>query len=84
MKKEELIDMFQIVERANNMGIMFFDRISLKMDLSVAHQEFNLGLKALLISDDVNFAHDVVGIQNHIDRENKCMGDGFLPRYSSL
>ncbi|MEJ4946674.1 hypothetical protein SKA80_14825, partial [Enterococcus faecium] len=41
MKKEELIDMFQIVERANNMGIMFFDRISLKMDLSVAHQEFN-------------------------------------------
>ncbi len=42
MKKEELIDMFQIVERANNMGIMFFDRISLKMDLSVAHQEFNL------------------------------------------
>lgn len=64
MKKEELIDMFQIVERANNMGIMFFDRISLKMDLSVAHQEFNLRLKALLISDDVNFAHDVVGIQN--------------------
>ncbi len=29
MKKEELIDIFQIVERANNMGIMFFDRISL-------------------------------------------------------
>ncbi|BDP65504.1 hypothetical protein EfmAA94_32840 (plasmid) [Enterococcus faecium] len=60
MKKEELIDIFQIVERANNMGIMFFDRISLKMDLSVAHQEFNLRLKALLNSDDVNFAHDVV------------------------
>lgn len=34
MKKEELIDIFQIVERANNMGIMFFDRISLKMDLT--------------------------------------------------
>ena len=31
---EELIDIFQIVERANNMGIMFFDRISLKMDLT--------------------------------------------------
>ena len=34
MKKEELKDIFQIVERANNMGIMFFDRISLKMDLT--------------------------------------------------
>ncbi|MDH2775740.1 DUF6874 family protein [Enterococcus faecium] len=54
------------------------------MDLSIAHQEFNLRLKALLNSDDVNFAHDVVGIQNHIDRESKRMGDEFLPRYSSL
>ncbi|HHA5789729.1 TPA: hypothetical protein ACOBID_001770 [Enterococcus faecium] len=84
MKKEELLDMFQIAERADNMGIMFLDRISLKMDLDIAHQAFNLRLKDLLNADDFNFTHDIVGIQKHIDRENKRMVDGFLPRYSSL
>lgn len=84
MKKEELLDMFQIAERADNMGIMFLDRISLKMGLDIAHQAFNLRLKDLLNADDFNFTHDIVGIQKHIDRENKRMVDGFLPRYSSL
>lgn len=30
--------------------------------------------------DNANFEHDMIGIFRHIDRENKCLKDGFIPR----
>lgn len=82
MLKEELEHVLKITDRAEKMGIMFFDRISLKMDLEVAHEKFNLRLKDLLQADDFNFSHDVIGIQHYLDRETKEFTEFFLPRFS--
>ncbi|EGO2601790.1 hypothetical protein [Enterococcus faecalis] len=83
MTREELSYMFKITERAEELGIMIFDRISLKMDLEIANKQFDLRLKDLLDADDFNFSHDIVGIQNYIDRETKQFTELFLPRFAS-
>lgn len=71
-----------IVDRADKNNLLQFDRLSLMMDLDLAVKEFNLKVDELLEADDFNFAHDIVGIQNHIDRQNKIFINHFLPRYS--
>ncbi|MBO0423418.1 hypothetical protein JZO84_11085 [Enterococcus plantarum] len=64
------------------MGILVFDIISLVMDLKLADEVFELNLEELKIADNQNFSHDIIGIQNHIDREDKSFSDNFLPRFS--
>lgn len=79
-------DMFiiaKIVERADNMGLMYFDRLSLIMDLQYANEKFNLRLDEFLEADDFNFSHDINGIQHHIDRNTKTFKDYFVPRFAS-
>lgn len=78
-------DMFiiaKIVERADNMGLMYFDRLSLIMDLQCANEKFNLRLDEFLKADDFNFSHDISGIQHHIDRNTKTFQDCFVPRFA--
>lgn len=78
-------DMFiiaKIVERADNMGLMYFDRLSLIMDLQCANEKFNLRLDEFLEADDFNFSHDISGIQHHIDRNTKTFQDCFVPRFA--
>lgn len=82
MNEKEFKLIGQIAERADELGILMFDRSSLIMDLKVANEEFNLRLDEFLKADNFNFSHDVVGIQRHIDRKNKKMTDTFLPRFS--
>ena len=55
-------------------------RATLLMDLECACNEFNLDLDALLAFDELNFAHDIVGIQNHINRKTKQFTNCFVPR----
>ena len=52
------------------------------MDLGVAHEQFNLNLTALLNAPDVDFTHDINGIQSNINRQEKIIENLFLPRYS--
>ena len=81
-KKEEMTMILQIVERAENMGLLYFDRLSLMMDLECANEEFNLRLDELLKADDFNFSHDIGGIQYHIDRSTKTFQNHFVPRFT--
>lgn len=71
-----------IAKRADEMGLLMFDRVSLVMDLEVATEEFNLRLDEFLNADNFNFSHDVVGIQQHIDRDNGEMVKKFVPRFA--
>lgn len=82
MNKERFNLIIKIVERADKMNLMMFDRMSLIMDLEIADNEYNLRLKDLLIADNFNFGHDIVGIQNNIDRNNSKMTEYFIPRFA--
>jgi hypothetical protein len=59
-----------------------FDRFSLIMDLECADNEFNLRLNDFLNADDFNFTHDIVGIQNNINRQIMKFENCFVPRFA--
>ena len=83
MIKDEMLTIAEIAKRADEKGLLMFDRMSLIMDIQAAHEQFNLKLDELLKADDSNCSHDIVGIQNNIDRKTKIIGNCFLPRYAS-
>ena len=60
-----------------------FDTMCLNMDIIAAHIDSPLKLSELLEADEFNFAHDVYGINRHIDRETGEMNNCFLPRYTA-
>lgn len=82
MNKEKFELIVEIAERAEELGLLMFDRFSLIMDLEVASDEFNLRLEQLLNADKSNFIHDICGIQNNINRQTKKFENFFIPRYS--
>lgn len=73
----------QIVARAKGKNLVGNSPVSLEMDLHCANDEFNLRLDELLEADDFNFSHDIVGIQNNLDREQCKMTNLFVPRYAN-
>lgn len=82
MNREEILTIVEIAKRAEGMDLLLFDRMSLIMDIENVHAEIGLKLNELLNADDLNFAHDIVGIQQNIDRQSKKLQNLFLPRYS--
>lgn len=82
MTKDEMTLIMQIAKRAEDKGLMLFDRMSLIMDIEAVHAEIGLRLADLLNADDYNFSHDIVGIQQNIDRQSKTLTNCFLPRYA--
>ena len=82
-KKENFKLIAEIAKRAESMNLLMFDRFSLIMDLECANREFNLRLEEFLDADNFNFAHDISGIQNNINRQTKQFENCFLPRFSS-
>ena len=83
MTKDEMLIIVEIAKRAEDKGLLMFDRMSLIMDIQNAHEQFNLKLNEWLKADDLNFSHDIVGIQQNINRETKKVENCFLPRYAS-
>lgn len=72
----------QIVQRAAAAGIMNGTPQDLEMDIEAVHANGTpLRLAELLDADEFNFRHDVVGIQNCIDRDTGGLCNHFLPRY---
>lgn len=58
------------------------DRLSLLMDLTACHANgMPLKLDELAKAEDFDFAHDVFGIQRHIDRNTGKLTDCFVPRF---
>lgn len=82
-KKERIEKIVEIAKRAEERGLLAFDRMSLIMDLQHTDEEFHLRLDELLNADNFNFAHDIVGIQNNFNRQTKKMDNLFVPRFSS-
>lgn len=81
--EETFLKIVDITKRAEEKNLLMFDRMSLIMDLECANEEFNLRLEDLLNADDFNFAHDIIGIQNNLNREERKMGNLFVPRFAS-
>ena len=52
------------------------------LDVQTAHRTKPLRLAELLGADDGNFAHDVFGINKHLNRETGLLEDCFVPRYA--
>ena len=80
--KEKFMMYVKLAQRAEGMGIYNGERFNLLMDLENADKAFNLRLEELLNADDLNFAHDIVGIVNNIDRRNPTDFNLFVPRYA--
>ena len=60
-----------------------FEYMDIEMDITAIHlNDVELRLDDLLKADDFNFAHDVLGIRNHINRKTGKLEDCFLPRFS--
>lgn len=73
----------KIVARARKLD-PDYDKMDCMMDITACHANGNkLKLKSLLDADDFNFAHDVFGIANHIDRTTGKMLHCFRPRFSA-
>ena len=81
--KERFLMYVKVAERAEDMGIYHGERFSLLMDIENADKAFNIRLEDWLEADDFNFAHDVVGIVNNIDRRNPVNFGYFLPRFAN-
>lgn len=84
--REESDLIVAIVDRAEGTSLMlpaFGARMNLVMDLTATHANgCPLDLEGLLAAEPFDFAHDVAGIQRHINRETGQLEDCFLPRYS--
>lgn len=60
------------------------ERLDTLLDVMTVHQKAQaLRLADLLAADDVNFIHDITGINRHLDRDNYKLNDGFSPRFSA-
>ncbi len=71
-----------IAKRAEKLNLLMFDRTSLIMDLEFANEEFDLRLDDFLNTDNFNFSHDIVGIQQNINRQTREMEGLFVPRFA--
>lgn len=74
-----------VIDRAYAMGIAGicgdtrFDHF-MDIELAVRHFGESFDIDAMIAFDDFNFAHDFLGIRNHVDRPNVRFLDLFLPR----
>lgn len=84
ISKEQLNIIVKITEKAKERGLLMFDKMSLIMDMECATKEFDLKLNDLLQADDFNFAHDISGIQNNLNRKTKKFENYFIPRFAKI
>ena len=57
--------------------------VDIEMDISATHIGKKLNLKKLFSFPDSDFAHDIVGIANNINRTTGELEDCFSPRCSA-
>lgn len=79
--KEEREIVMSIVRRAVEANI-YSDALTCDMDISAVHVHCPLRLSDLLSADQFNFAHDMYGIQRHINRRTGELKNFFLPRFA--
>lgn len=58
-------------------------RMEIEMDLTAVHANgTRLRLEELFHADDFNFAHDVLGIRDHLNRQTGELMNCFVPRFA--
>lgn len=76
----------QITDRAWSIDWLrasYTDKMAMAMDVTAVHANGNrLRLADLLAADDFNFAHDMSGICNCLDRSTGQLTRHFRPRFS--
>ena len=74
----------KILERAESLGLdpVEKDRPGLCMDLEAASLVVDIDYEQLLTASDVEFAHDVLGIYRHFNRDTGVLDEGFAPRFA--
>lgn len=77
--QEEHLIIKKICDRAETLGIMQSDKIDLALDIENVHKAIGLKLNDLLKTNNLDFVHDIEGIQNNIDRERKMIVNDFVP-----
>lgn len=83
LSKEEYALCNQIAERA--VKVCGFDKCTAFMDITICHSEAReLKLEELLNAPLGSFAHDVFGINQHLDHDTHKLTDCFLPRYAKI
>ena len=82
--KERYLKYVEIAERAEKDGLYNGERMNLLMDIESADKKFNLRLDDWLKADKFNFAHDLFGIMNNINRNDFPATDFgfFVPRFA--
>ena len=58
------------------------DHCVIVMDLDAAHKHVPMDLPRLLAADPFEFAHDLLGIWEHMNRDTGLLENCFLPRHS--
>ena len=83
LSKEEYALCNQIAERSvKECG---FDKCTAYMDITICHSEAReMNLEELLNASLEDFAHDVFGINQHLDHDTHKLTDCFLPRYAKV
>lgn len=60
-----------------------FSQMDVEMDVTATHANgCPLRLEALLAADGFNFAHDILGLRRHLDRNTGALLDCFRPRFA--
>ena len=58
------------------------DLAQIILDITAAHAVCPLDLQALAEARDLDLAHDVFGIEQHLDRTGLVLRNGFTPRHA--
>lgn len=62
---------------------IYDDALTAHMDISAVHAQCPLRLGDLRDADQFNFAHDMYGIQRHLNRQTGKLENLFLPRFAA-
>jgi hypothetical protein len=78
---------FDSIDRIANRAVHMFpgrrEHEDIKMDLTACVLGgCELRLEELEVADDLNFAHDLVGIERHLNRQTFQLEDCFVPRFA--
>lgn len=84
-KEQKIIQ--QIASRAMSLTVARendpFKQIDVAMDVTAVHcNGCKLRLEALRDADDFSFAHDILGIRRHLNRDTGALENCFSPRFS--
>jgi len=81
LEKSDLPFLLRIADRAMLEDLAWSDRQSFIMDIEACHLNGTpLDLERLSLAEGFDFAHDVFGIQKHINRRTGELENCFLPR----